>query len=182
MEPRQALWGLNICLALWLGAFLWSCEPAPEEQAAQTQSLAVSESAALNFEKDVYPLITRSCMPCHHSATLPEVIARVKALEPGRFKEEDGDTRLRLLGELEELQMHLDEGLPLSFTDREQVHKSFERLPGEFYLMLEKGLMPPPWGDDLLAAIEWPNYQPLSWEERVLLLKYAKPYSQQWLH
>ena len=159
---------------------LIGCPTAPndlESNKPLSSTQAASPTNEVDFQK-VGNIMRQSCMPCHNKSYLPQVINRVKV---AKFKEIDGDTRLRILAELEELQRFMDEGIPISFTSEEQVHKFFRAVPGELYLMLEKGVMPPPWAPELMKQINWPSYTPLSWENRIEILRYAKPYSQQYL-
>lgn len=164
--------------------FFVACYQQSEEQVLDEsqalQSVQIKESG-VDFQREVYPILHRSCMPCHNSGTLPQVIERVQNTDFAAIDGDPGQTRERLLAELEELQQNMADGMPLSYTNKEKVHKNFAMLPGEMYLLLEKGVMPPPWGPELLKAIGWEDYQPLSAEERVTLLRYAKPYSQAFL-
>jgi len=172
---------LPVCFVFLL--FLASaCKPQAEEASAspyqdsqKTHYSAAGEPADYN---QVARSLSASCMPCHNQAALSQVIERVKAAE---FKEIDGETRLRILGELEELKAYMDDGVPISFTSKEKVDQFIKVTPGEFYMMLEKGVMPPPWAPELMKAINWPNYQALELQDRVEMLKYAKPFSQKYL-
>lgn len=151
-----------------------------DQDASTLQALQFKESG-LDFQQEVYPILHRSCMPCHNSGTLPQIIERVKNASFEPIDDDPNQTRERLLAELEELQQNMDDGLPLSYTNKEIVHQNFAQLPGEFYLLLEKGVMPPPWAPELFNEIGWEDYQPLTREERIVLLRYAKPYSQPFL-
>lgn len=159
----------NVCLLAWLV----SCEPNQHTRAATP---APSQSTDPLFEQ-AFKVISSSCMPCHNRNTLPEVIARTQQAD---FKDIDGDTKLRILGELEGLQEAMKEGTPFSFTSREEMLKFFEAAPGELYTMVEKGVMPPPWATPLMKQIQLP-YVPLTPEKRVLILQFAKPYSEKYL-
>lgn len=169
---------------LMISAGLSACPSSPRQETTvesgiELQAVASAHSSppAGDFKK-VGDIMTHSCMPCHNKSYLSQVINRVKVAD---FKEIDGDTRLRILAELEELQGFMDEGMPISFTSEEQVQKFMQAAPGELYLMLEKSVMPPPWAEELMKQINWPSYTPLSWENRIEILRYAKPYSQQYL-
>lgn len=151
--------------------------PEPADQAKIAAAPNTSVPPAEDFAK-IQKIITSSCMPCHNRQNLPVVISRV---EKAGFKDIDGDTRQRILGELGELEQYMKDGMPISFTGKEEVHKFFNATPGEFYMMLEKGLMPPPWAPELMKQIEWAGYQKLTIENRLELLKYAKPYTQKYL-
>ena len=138
------------------------------------------QADALDSEtRRIQTILTASCMPCHSRTALPQVIERTKQAS---FPSVDGESRERILAELEELQLYIDEGLPISFAEDEtELHKFFKSTPGEFYMMLEKGIMPPPWAPDLMKQINWPDYKHLTTEERIELLKYSKPYSEKYL-
>ncbi len=168
--------GAVFCLTL-----LSACQPEAEKESGAYQDSQKTHYSAAGEPADynqVARALSSSCMPCHNQAALSEVIKRVKAAD---FKEIDGETRLRILGELEELKVYMDEGVPISFTSKAQVDQFIKVTPGEFYMMLEKGGMPPPWAPDLMKAINWPNYEILKLEDRVEMLKYAKPFSQKYL-
>ncbi|MBF2055570.1 MAG: hypothetical protein IGS03_19130 [Candidatus Sericytochromatia bacterium] len=168
-----------VTLLLFVACYQQSEEQVLDESQA-LQAAQVKESG-VDFQHDIYPILHRSCMPCHNSGTLPQVIERVQNTDFPPVDGDPGQTRERLLAELEELQQAMRDGLPLSYTNKEKVHQNFAMLPGEMYLLLEKGVMPPPWGPELLKAIGWEDYKPLTAEERVTLLRYAKPYSQPFL-
>lgn len=166
------LLGLGLLLTLW-GA--WLAQPRAGREPALPVNMP-SSLPGLDFAA-VQLRLTRSCMPCHQRQILPEVIARV---EQARFEGIGGDSRLRILAELGELETMLAEGMPLSFDDQASLRRLFAATPGEFYLMLEKGLMPPPWAPELMRRIDWP-YQALSGAERAELLRFSKPYSMRFL-
>lgn len=161
---------------LLAGGLVFGCKPEPPHPPPQKTSLPIKISDA-DFNK-IQSILSSSCMPCHNRRTLPEVIART---EKGKFKAIGDDTRLRILGELGELKDYMEGGLSISFTSKEELHKFFESTAGEFYLMLEKGLMPPPWAVGLTQEIKWPLYQKLSAENRLELMKYSKPYTERYL-
>lgn len=136
-------------------------------------------SAAISFEQ-AFGVVSRSCFPCHHPQTLPEVIRRTRRLTD---EEVGGEEPLRLLAELENLYVSLKAGVPLNFVGKREIHAQFESMPGELYTMLEHGVMSPPWAPELMKAIGWPEalYQPLTPEKRVTLMLYAKPFSEKYL-
>jgi hypothetical protein len=107
------------------------------------------------------------------------VIDRLKA---AKFSTVDGEDRIRVLKELEGLKEMQDSGSALGFSSgQEELMNLFESVPGGFFIMLEKGVMPPPWAPALMEAIDWPNYERLSIENRIKLLQFAKPYSEKYL-
>ena len=144
----------------------------------KVKSTSVSHSSPEEFNK-IQTIISSSCMPCHNSGTLKQVIERT---QKASFKEIDGETRIRILGELEELNHYMKNGMPISFTSEEELYKFFAATPGEFYMMLDKGLMPPSWGPELMKQINWPNYKVLQSQERIKLLKFAQPYTAKYLN
>jgi hypothetical protein len=163
-----------------LSVFLWwltlsACEPSsPQTETHSAPTLTTSES---DFQA-AFAVIGKSCRPCHNRATLPEVIQRTRA---ATFSDIDGDTRVRLLSELEGLYGRMKDGEALSFTSESEIKRFLNEGPGEFYIMLEKGVMAPPWAPALMKHIGWEEYVPLTVENRVKLLKFAKPYSEKFL-
>ncbi|PIQ24430.1 hypothetical protein COW36_24575 [bacterium (Candidatus Blackallbacteria) CG17_big_fil_post_rev_8_21_14_2_50_48_46] len=117
-------------------------------------------------------------MPCHNHQTLPEVIVKTQSLNAQNIA---GESRIRILKELKELRTAQASGSPLSFMREEDLKNQFLAMPGEFYNLLEKGNMPPSWAPELMKQIKWPYYKPLTPKNRVLLLQYAKPYSEKYL-
>lgn len=160
--------------------FLFSCQPdipkstLPKTQTALPSASIPATAAASDFAK-VQQIMATSCMPCHNRQNLPVVIDQVKQ---AHFSSIGGKTRLRILAELEGLSQLMQDGLPLSFTSQEELHQFFLTNPGSFYTMLEKGVMPPPWGPDLIKELNWPGYQALPIEDRLELMKYAKAAAQ----
>lgn len=151
-----------------------SSEPAPNSQIAN-----IKASTAPVAYSEVFRITYASCLPCHNRNTLPQVIERVQAAS---FDTVDGETRLRVLGELEGLKALQDSGSDLGFSSGQQELMSlFKSMPGALYTMLDKGVMPPPWAPDLMEAIDWPNYERLSADKRVKLLQFAKPYSEKFV-
>lgn len=125
-------------------------------------------------------------MPCHNRDRLPKVIDEIKQ---SSFAEIDGISRIRILAELEKLSAKIEQGAPLDYTQEATVHQNFKALPGALYTLVERGEMPPPWAPELMQKISggmmqrtgWFYYEPLSWERRIDLLRYAKPYSERYL-
>lgn len=169
-QNRFVSLGMLLSLTCLIG-WLVGCEP---DQ--QTRTNTSNQSTDPAFEQ-AFTVISSSCMPCHNRNSLPQVIARARQAD---FKEIAGDTKPRILGELEELQEAMKAGTPFSFTSREEMLKFFEAAPGELYTMVEKGVMPPPWAVPLMKQIQWP-YVPLTPAKRVLILQFAKPYSEKYL-
>lgn len=170
-----------ICTTLYL-ALGSACKsdtiPKEKDPYVSSQKTHYSEAGEPADYHQIARGLSSSCMPCHNHATLTQVIERVKKAD---FQEIEGETRLRILNGLENLKTSMDQGLPISFTSQAQVDQFIKVTPGEFYMMLEKGLMPPPWAPELMRAINWPNYEVLALEDRVEMLKYAKPFSQKYL-
>lgn len=166
---------LLIAFVSWL--LFSACEPKAEVAESPTpQTLAAGSDG--DFQA-AFAVIGKSCRPCHNRATLPEVIQRVQA---ANFTDIEGDTKHRLLAELEGLRDRmLNDGEALSFTSEAEIKRFLQETPGEFYLMLEKGVMAPPWAPGLMETIGWSEYVPLTVENRVKLLKFAKPYSEKTL-
>ena len=128
---------------------------------------------------EVFRITYASCLPCHNRNTLPQVIERVKA---ATFSTVDGETRKRVLAELEGLKALQDSGSDLGFSSgQKELMSLFKSMPGALFTMLDKGVMPPPWAPDLMEAIDWPNYERLSMEKRIKLLQFAKPYSEKYV-
>ncbi|MEZ0370639.1 MAG: hypothetical protein ACAI44_16230 [Candidatus Sericytochromatia bacterium] len=169
--PVSSLLKRAVALSLFMAGFMPGCKP--QDQQAKT----MTELPDADFNK-IQTIIASSCMPCHNRQTLPEIVARTKK---AGFKAIEGDTRSMILDDLHELEAYMESGLSISFTSKEELHKFFAATPGEFYMMLEKGLMPPPWAPGLMQEIKWPHYQPLSPANRVELLKYSKPYTEKYL-
>lgn len=177
--PHAGQW---VWIGLILGTgLLFSCQAdIPKSKLPETQTALPSASIPAiadpaEFAK-VQQILATSCMPCHNRQNLPVVLERVKQ---ARFSDISGKSRLRILTELEGLSQLMQEGLPLSFTSQKELHQFFLASPGDFYNMLEKGVMPPPWGPELMQAINWPSYQALTLEDRLELLKYAKSVTQE---
>lgn len=162
-------------LGLLLGT---GCRP----EAKQTKQSPTPVASAVALSDDdflrVQTIIASSCMPCHNRQTLPLVIEQTRK---SNFKGLGRDTKLRVVGELEELENYMKSGLSISFTGKEELHRFFSSTAGEFYLMLDKQVMPPPWAQDLMTELKWPGYKPLSPDERLELMRYAKPYTERYL-
>ena len=148
---------------------LVSCSPQEPVESKTTPTPVHSLPAKVDFTK-AFQVVVKSCQPCHGRTTLPEVIKRVKK---AKFIEIEGETRERLIAALEGLHEDMKEGIPFSFTSEEEVKKFLAMNPGEMVLMLEKGVMPPPWAPHLMKQIQW-AYTPLGVNERLLLLRYAR--------
>ena len=148
---------------------LLSCSPEEPIQSETTPTPVHSLPAKVDFTK-AFKVVASSCLPCHGRTTLPEVITRVKK---AKFVEIEGETRERIIAALEGLHDDMKEGIPFSFTSEEEVKKFLATTPGEMVLMLEKGVMPPPWALALMKEIKW-SYTPLEVNERLLLLRYAR--------
>ncbi|PIQ23550.1 hypothetical protein COW36_13840 [bacterium (Candidatus Blackallbacteria) CG17_big_fil_post_rev_8_21_14_2_50_48_46] len=188
MPPKNLILGWFLITVL-----LWGCnspeevKPTPSATApaatatAGTQTSATptaSPSPAIAYS-EVFRITYFSCLPCHNRKTLPQVIERVKA---AHFDTVDGEDRLRVLAELEGLKDRQDKGEALGFSSgQEELMHLFGGIPGGFYIMLERGVMPPPWAPDLMQAIDWPNYERLSIENRAKLLQFAKPHSERYI-
>lgn len=155
-----------------------ACKPEATDNPPPSKTITHTLPSASPEFQEIYGSLTASCMPCHNRATLPQVIQKVQAAS---FQELDGETRVRILAELEELQQYMKGGVEVSFTGKEELHRFFDSTPGEFYMMLEKGIMPPPWAHALMDEIKWPGYRPLSIDERVKLMQYSKPYTEEYL-
>lgn len=143
----------------------------------QAQASAYQKAPQVSYE-DISPIISMSCMPCHNRHTIGTVIKR---LENHPVEDLDGETRERVLAEIGELRQYMEDGVPVSFTSQQEIEKFLKAMPGEFYTMLEKGVMPPPFAPELMKHIGFTDYQPLSWENRIKLLQYAKPYSKAYM-
>lgn len=148
----------------------------PSAPASIASPQASSPSGSEPTFAKVQQIMTESCMPCHNRQSLPMVIERVKQAS---FTQISGQSRLRLLTELEQLKQLMEKGLPISFDSQEELHKFFDAEPGTLFLMVEKGVMPPAWSAELMQQINWPGYQALTIENRIELLKYAKSYTKQ---
>lgn len=168
-------------------AIVASAEPTATSLPTNLPTALPSAAASSDFWTDntpptygeVFKITYRSCLPCHNRYTLPRVIERVKNAS---FSDIDGDTRLRILAELEGLHDLMTASPPYSFTlGQETLQQFFKVVPGGVYNMLSKGAMPPPWAPKLMQAIDWPNYTTLSYENRVELLRYARPYSEKYI-
>lgn len=176
MERRsRGVMFLGGCIAVLLSV---ACDPAsnPKAQENEHQGAAVQKPVA-TYE-DISPIISRSCMPCHNRHTIGTVIERLEAHSVDAL---DGETRERVLAEIGELRQYMEDGVPVSFTSQQEIEKFLKAMPGEFYTMLEKGVMPPPFAPELMKHIGFTDYQPLSWENRIKLLQYAKPYSKAYM-
>lgn len=121
-----------ICLCLLI---LPACKPDSDKLTKQPEAKPTADYQIVDRA------IASSCMPCHNKQTLDTVIGRVKAAP---FEAIEGKTRLRILAKLETLKAYMDEGLPISFTHKTEVDKYIQQTRYPFYLMLEKGVMPPP--------------------------------------
>lgn len=128
--------------------------------------------------EEISPIISMSCMPCHNRNTIGTVIER---LEKHPVQTLDGETRDRVLAEIAELRQYMQDGVPVSFTSQQDIEKFLKAAPGEFYIMLQKGVMPPSFAPQLMEHIGFTEYKPLSWENRIKLLQYAKPYSKAYM-
>lgn len=168
--------GLAQFLALTL--VLSACEPAPDKQAsASPKAVSVPSIPDAEYLRAA-TIIAASCMPCHNRQSLPKVSALTRA---AKFKAIGGDTRLRILGELGELKAYMDSGMPISFTSKDELQQFFAATAGEFYVMLEKGVMPPPWAPELMQRLNLNGYQKLGPQQRLELLRFAKPYTEEYL-
>lgn len=165
---------LSIVLCAFLA--LSSCLNKPQTSESETEANEV-KTGEIPFA-DAFAVISESCLPCHSQTALPEVIVRVKQAP---FETMDGEKKERLVAELEGLLEALEEGDPLDYTSEANLNRTFKGLPGEFYLMLEKGVMPPPWAAEMMALIEWGGYRTLTPEKRGLLLNYSRPFSEKYL-
>ena len=154
---------------------------APQATPSQkVQTKIMSPPAPQMSYGEVFKITYTSCLPCHNKNTLPQVIEKVKAAS---FAEVAGEPRSRILAELEELKAVMTDSPPFSFSSGEKELKEFfNAFPGEFHLMLERGVMPPPWAPELMKAIAWPNYKKLGVQERIKLLRFAKPFSSKYLN
>ena len=128
--------------------------------------------------EDISPILSMSCMPCHNRHTIGTVIER---LEKHPVQTLDGETRERVLAEIQELRQYMQDGVPVSFTSQQEIEKFLKAAPGEFYTMLQKGVMPPGFAPELMEHIGFSDYRPLTWENRIKLLQYAKPYSKAYM-
>ncbi len=185
MRQNQSLAGF-----LLVFVFVAGCTSPQEQVNSQTQTKPQTQSAATASSaapvpspsvaySEVFRITYASCLPCHNRHTLPQVIERLKA---AKFSTVDGEDRFRVLKELEGLKEMQDSGSALGFSSgQEELMNLFESVPGGFFIMLEKGVMPPPWAPALMEAIDWPNYERLSIENRIKLLQFAKPYSEKYL-
>lgn len=162
-------------MVLNLGLFL-SCAPESKQVPKQEQNSS-AQAQKVTFDQ-AFAVVSASCMPCHNLATLPAVIEKTRQAS---FQELDGEERVRIIHELEKLLEALKAGEPLNLVGEKELHQNFESMPGELYTMLEKGVMSPNWAPALMQQIQWPKYQPLTPENRVLLMQYAKPFSEKYL-
>lgn len=170
--------GFQKMSALLMFLTLTACLPQNTQKTSEQQASSVQASSSPRFYGSVSVSIQNSCMPCHNKQTLPEVIERV---QKARFQAIAGLSRERILAELEELKGAIEEGLPLDYQEKASVHQNLKSLPGELYLMLEKGQMPPRWAPELMQIIDWYYYEPLSPERRMEFLNYAKADSEKYL-
>lgn len=177
-RPRR--WGGHICL-LSLLCVLSACQsgvasssltPAP----SASPSPVKAQSADAAYERAA-AIISHSCMPCHNRQTLPEVMALTQAAS---FQKIGNMTRARILGELGKLKTDMDNGLPISFTSKQALEDFFKVTRGEFYVRLEKGLMPPAWAPEWMQELKW-GYQRLDAQERLELMRFARPYAENYL-
>lgn len=166
------LWAVAI-----LGLFGGCDTSSVSKKSEASISTTAYQTPEVNYE-DVRPILSMSCMPCHNRHTIGTVIER---LEKHSVETLDGETRERVLAEIGELRQYMEDGVPLSFTSQQEMEKFFKAAPGEFYTMLEKGVMPPPFAVELMEHIGFTDYTPLSWENRIKLLQYAKPYSKAYM-
>jgi hypothetical protein len=170
------------------GLLLTACAPEkPARDQTPVAPAAVSATSASPTPapipsvaySEVFKITYSSCLPCHNRKTLPQVIERVKRSSADIIGDEE---RVRIIGELEELKAAQDEGVPLGFSSgQKELLQLFDALPGEFYTVLEKGVMPPSWAPALMDTIEWPNYTFLTPENRAKLLIFGKPYAEKYL-
>lgn len=171
---------LTVCVTL--AVMLPACKPSAQHQEAAASASSTADSSPPPISDEEFnkaqTIIASSCMPCHNRQTLPNVMALTKA---AKFKAIGSDTRLRILGELGELKNYMDSGLSISFTSKDELQKFFGATAGEFYLMLDKGLMPPPWAPELMQQIKWPHYEKLTSAKRLELMKFSKPYTERYL-
>ncbi len=144
---------------------------------AYGESKADSSSPAVTYE-EISPIISMSCMPCHNRHTIGTVIER---LEKTNLETLDGETKARVLAEITELRQYMEDGVPVSFTSEAEIQKFLKAAPGEFYTMLQKGVMPPGFAPELMQHIQFNEYKALTWENRIKLLNYAKPYSKAYM-
>lgn len=145
--------------------------------ACSSDQEAADADVPVTFEQ-AHAVLATSCMPCHNRQTLPQVLEKVRLAS---FSEIDGESRLRIINELESLLAAILSGSPLDYSSAEHLQQNFQGMPGEFYNVLEKGVMPPSWAPELMRQIQWSGYTPLTPANRVLLLRFAKPASQKYL-
>lgn len=173
---------LLLIVCVTFAVILPACKPNAqhEDATASAPPTPVSSPPPISDEEfnKAQTIIASSCMPCHNRQTLPNVIALT---QKATFKAIGSDTRPRILGELGELKNYMDSGLSISFTSKEELEKFFNATAGEFYLMLDKGLMPPPWAPELMQQIKWPHYEKLTPAKRLELMKFSKPYTEKYL-
>jgi hypothetical protein len=169
--------GLPI-LALFV---LSACRATASSDTAQNEASPIYKASytepQVSYE-DISPILSMSCMPCHNRHTIGTVIER---LEKHSVKTLDGETRERVLAEIRELRQYMQDGVPVSFTSQQEIEKFLKAAPGEFYTRLQKGVMPPGFAPELMAHIGFSDYKPLTWENRIKLLQYAKPYSKAYM-
>ena len=182
----NTLLNLKLSVALFVFAAgmsaLWGCrsdELPRDQQSSQTaKAQTVSYTDPVVTYEEISPILSMSCMPCHNRHTIGTVIER---LENSDVDVLDGETRQRVLGEVSGLRELMDDGMPISFTSEAELQRFMKAVPGEFYTMLQKGVMPPGFAPELMQRIGFTDYKPLTWENRIKLLQYAKPYSKDYM-
>ena len=182
----NTLLNLKLSVALFVFAAgmsaLWGCrsDESPRDQhSSQTaKAQTVSYTDPVVTYEEISPILSMSCMPCHNRHTIGTVIER---LENSDVDVLDGETRQRVLGEVSGLRELMDDGMPISFTSEAELQRFMKAVPGEFYTMLQKGVMPPGFAPELMQRIGFTDYKPLTWENRIKLLQYAKPYSKDYM-
>lgn len=170
---------MRLAISVMLLASLTFLTACPQQQGQETSEVqTISETKTVKYE-DVSDIFSNSCMPCHNHEFLPQVIQRLE--DKKDVKEVDGETRERILAELYGLKARMDDGEPISFVSEKEVMKFLKSTPGEMYLMLEKGVMPASFAEDLMRVTEWPKYKTITPEERMRLLLFTKPYSKDYM-
>lgn len=165
---------------LFLLCGLQACRVSTSDQMQKKDKSAQQMSytdPVVSYE-EISPIISMSCMPCHNRHMIATVIER---LEKHSVESLDGDTRARVLAEINELRQYMEDGVPVSFTSQQEIERFLKAAPGEFYTRLQKGVMPPGFAPELMEHIGFAEYKPLSWENRIKLLQYAKPYSKAYM-
>lgn len=166
----SALAVLLIALGIFVSARQTDTAPVSSASPAASVSATEAPKTPPNFQ-EAFQIISKSCMPCHNHTTLEKVITQAKA---AKFESIEDESKDRIVAALEDLQADMQDGLPLSYTTEANMQRLFTVMPGELVLMLEHGVMPPPWAPELMKTIEWDSYQPLTVEKRIALLRYGR--------